>query len=343
MRLFQRASGTYYVQISRTVKRSLKTKDPAVAERIFQELKHKQAAGKLAKLSAGDAISIGQFLNEFKSFGVRKLSRRNFDMSVLAVRRLLEVIPARTPLPHLTHKHLDLLVTKALQGRLGKQSGTPLKPTTINNYIRHLKSTIAYAVSWQYLSSNPFQGYKEIAVEETPPSFLPGRDDINRLLQNMSDKGDLTCWYWAMGLLCTGRRISELVNLSWDWVDFQRQSYFVRKTKNKHSKWYPMHPAFLALLEMLPRDREWVFPKWRSRNTVYKHVKEALVEIGFPDLTMHDLRHTFASHAVMSGLNLKVVQRLLGHRSQKTTEMYAHLAPDYLEEQVKNVYSRENT
>ena len=51
---------------------------------------------------------------------------------------------------------------------------------------------------------------------------------------------------------------------------------------------------------------------------------------GLKNASLHTLRHTFASHLIMSGADLYTVQKLLGHSSIKTTEIYAHLAPDYL-------------
>ena len=51
-------------------------------------------------------------------------------------------------------------------------------------------------------------------------------------------------------------------------------------------------------------------------------------------MTVHNLRHTFASHLVMNGTDLYTVSKLLGHSSVKVTQIYAHLTPDYLKASV---------
>jgi site-specific recombinase XerD len=58
---------------------------------------------------------------------------------------------------------------------------------------------------------------------------------------------------------------------------------------------------------------------------------------GIKHASIHTLRHTFASHLVMSGADLYTVQKLLGHSSIKTTETYAHLAPNYLRSAIEKL------
>jgi len=65
---------------------------------------------------------------------------------------------------------------------------------------------------------------------------------------------------------------------------------------------------------------------------IKKFWHEARTAAGLPDLRLHDLRHTFASHLVSSGVSLPIVGRLLGHTQPQTTQRYAHLADDPLRE-----------
>lgn len=63
---------------------------------------------------------------------------------------------------------------------------------------------------------------------------------------------------------------------------------------------------------------------------VIKRLGEAAKAADLTDVTLHTLRHTFASHLVMSGVDLPSVQKLMGHKDIKTTMRYAYLVPDHL-------------
>jgi integrase len=79
------------------------------------------------------------------------------------------------------------------------------------------------------------------------------------------------------------------------------------------------------------KGRVFSLPNFRKR--FIKAVNEA----GIEDFTFHDLRHTFASWLVMSGVDLATVSTLMGHRTIQMTMRYAHLAPDYLAEAVAQI------
>ena len=60
-----------------------------------------------------------------------------------------------------------------------------------------------------------------------------------------------------------------------------------------------------------------------------KMIKKASEDLQYPDVTLHTLRHTFASRLVQAGRPLYNIQKLLGHKNSSMTERYAHLAPDF--------------
>jgi site-specific recombinase XerD len=65
------------------------------------------------------------------------------------------------------------------------------------------------------------------------------------------------------------------------------------------------------------------------------HFTRAIKRAGIPHARFHDLRHTFASHLVMKGIDIRTVQELLGHKDMRMTLKYAHLAPDHVRKAVE--------
>ncbi len=104
-------------------------------------------------------------------------------------------------------------------------------------------------------------------------------------------------------------------------------------TKNGERREIPVTATLRATLQRLPRrlDSDYVFPGKTGHGLVdiRKRFSRALTEAGIEGFVFHDLRHTFASHLVMSGVDLMTVKEFLGHKDIKMTLRYAHLAPDY--------------
>jgi len=107
----------------------------------------------------------------------------------------------------------------------------------------------------------------------------------------------------------------------------------------------PIHPELKELLLNLARSSNYVFPskyknsevsgeQWSDiKNTFNKSLREAGIT---RKIRFHDLRHTFASNFIMSGGNILTLQKLLGHSTMNLTMRYAHLAPDFMENEIQH-------
>ena len=133
-------------------------------------------------------------------------------------------------------------------------------------------------------------------------------------------------------LLFTGARSSEIIGLRWDWIRGTRAVLQDSKTGPKSIQ---LAPPARAVLSSLTRGGRFVFPNKkgdRPMKDIGLRWQKLRNLAGLDDVRIHDLRRTFASHAVMSGLDLYTVGRLLGHADTASTERYAHLADEHVRE-----------
>ncbi|HEB85154.1 MAG TPA: site-specific integrase [Bacteroidetes bacterium] len=215
-----------------------------------------------------------------------------------------------------------------------------LAPTSVNIEIRHLKAAFNRAVEWELIDTNPWSRVQQIRVpEKDVPRFLE-EDDIQKLREAFRGDPlrDLVEFY-----LLTGARLREATSLMGEDVDFRRGLIHFRggRTKTKRNRTIPfgMVQGLRELLEaQKPKRGKPVFRSNRDpekgwdADWVKHHISRVMTRIGLPWATTHTLRHTFASHMVMAGVELWTVAQLLGHSSVTVTERYyAHLAPGHAE------------
>lgn len=126
----------------------------------------------------------------------------------------------------------------------------------------------------------------------------------------------------------TGLRQGELLRARWVDLSPAGDMLTVHHTKNEDPKHVPLNAEAQAALAALPRSGAtilaWPWGDPFSRTTVYCAFKRVLRAAGIADFRWHDQRHSFASHLVMAGVDLRTVQELLGHRDPKMTMRYAH-------------------
>lgn len=152
---------------------------------------------------------------------------------------------------------------------------------------------------------------------------------------------------WAIQLLAhTGLRKDEVLSLKWPMVDWQHAVFNLPDTKTGQRS-VPVSSQVMALLRDIqahtgnPRTgyvvRSRTGRRLTSLNKTWERVR---VLAGIPDVRLHDLRHSFASDALMGGVPLAVIGKILGHRQPTTTQRYAHLSDRVVREAVEHTSNR---
>jgi integrase len=251
-------------------------------------------------------------------------------------------------------------LTKADVNRLHRKVGAK-HPTTANRVLAVLSSAYSFGASHIHgfpEGLNPTRGVKKYP-EQGRERFL-SMDELQRLGATLRE-GETVGFAWQVDeekptskhlpaperrrthlspavtaafrlLLFTGCRLREILHLRWDEVDFGRGMLFLRDSKTGR-KPVVLNPPALAVLESLPRVGAFVIAggdPGKPRSDLKRPWQAVAKHAGLAGLRIHDLRHSFASIGVGSGLGLPIVGKLLGHFQARTTSRYSHLADDPL-------------
>jgi integrase/recombinase XerD len=224
-------------------------------------------------------------------------------------------------------------------------------PATVARKVAAVKSFFHYLVAENVLPSDPTATLDSPRVGRSLPRAI-SEDEVDALLaepakdtsaEGVRDKAMLELLY------ATGMRVSELVSLNMD--DVSLASGYIRCFgKNGKERTIPTHPEAIAALETYikearPRlisspDEQALFVNHRgtrlTRQGFWLIIKEYARKAGIQEITPHTLRHSFATHMLNNGANLRDVQELLGHASITTTQIYTHLTHD----QMRKTYDR---
>ena len=205
-----------------------------------------------------------------------------------------------------------------------------VKTETVNKELTILRHMLNKAKEWGLLfKENPCTSVKWFKKAPGRLRFLD-REEITRLLY--SCEGYLKDMVQIA--LNTGMRKGEILNLRTEDVDINFSLIHVRDSKTGQGRDIPINSNLLVICERLKKDAkgEYIFENTETGkpfDDVKKSFHSALKKAEINGATFHTLRHTFASHLVMEGVDLPTVASLLGHRDISMTMRYAHLTPDH--------------
>ncbi|MXV39256.1 tyrosine-type recombinase/integrase [Flavobacteriaceae bacterium Ap0902] len=166
------------------------------------------------------------------------------------------------------------------------------------------------------------------------PSTLPkmlSKKEIKKIFDAIENRKHLLMLQLCYGM---GLRVSEVVGLKVEHIDSDRMQVLVAKGKGKKDRYVNLPVSVLGLLRtyyLEYRPVEWLFEGQYggqySTRSVQAVFKNALKKAGVKkQIGIHGLRHSYATHLLESGADLRFIQELLGHHSIKTTQIYTHVS-----------------
>lgn len=225
----------------------------------------------------------------------------------------------------LGYPRADQINKKMIADYRAKRFGSGVTANTINRDITAISAVFGTLIeTGNYHGDNPFSGTKKLKIATAEMGFLT-RAEISALLAELPDNERLA----AELSLSTGARWGEVKGLMSTRIAHGRVTY--SDTKNGKNRTVPISEKLEKALKARGRGQTFA-------NVDYDLVRDALKQV-VPDLpkgqAVHALRHTFASHFIMNGGNILVLQKILGHAKIQQTMVYAHLAPDFLQDAIR--------
>lgn len=250
---------------------------------------------------------------------------------------------------------LDLPLLRGFLAQLHKKN----KKSTVARKMAALRSCFGYAQKKGWILENPLIQVRTPKIEKTIPPFLSEKE-VETLLQEpiseswleLRDQAFLELFY------ASGLRLSELTNLNWSSLDRSlglirvlgkgakervvpvgrkalRSLMIYQKAveqAQKHSEFEAKNPQAIFLNR---------FGERVSDRTIARRLKKRVLRENLsPTISPHALRHSFATHLLNAGADLRIVQELLGHQSLSTTQKYTHISMSRLIEVYRKAHPR---
>ena len=320
MPIYQRKNGVWYIDIrtpsGSRIRQSTGTQNKQEAQRLHDKLKYEQwlthKVGEVPEHTWEEAAV--RWIHEK---GGEKKSIQD-DLSRL--RGLTVAFKGKT----LAELNRDCITTAI--------AAFPCSNSTKNRYIALIRAILRKAeFEWYWLDKAPkLSLYREPKRRIRWLTPAEAQKLIAALPDYMAEM--------AIFSLATGLRQRNVLDLKWSQVDMRRKTAWIHpeQSKSGHSLGIALNQTALAVLSrQMGKHKEYVFTHSQGRrlHSISSRIwRNALETAGISDFRWHDLRHTWASWLVQSGVPLAALQEMGGWESIKMVQKYAHLSPEYLQQ-----------
>jgi integrase len=247
-------------------------------------------------------------------------------------------------LPYFGDMQLTQITPQIVEAYKSMRVNNKAAPKTINHELSNLQHMMKLAQRWGYIRDNVVATVPKLRLVKNPPRFL-SHEEVEKLI---NAAGGSHLYPLLVTAAHTGMRKSELFFLTWDDVDFDQGTITIQNKEGWHTKNYKSRVLSLTprlrnvlLAHKQDQDAQEVYSEYvftykgkKLQSTIKRSLRTVLNQAGLKNVTLHMLRHTFASHLVMAGVPLREIQELMGHASFETTLQYAHLSKDHAKKQV---------
>jgi integrase/recombinase XerC len=265
------------------------------------------------------------------------------------------------PKVDMSPEHCDNLLLNStaedVRNYLGFMRDNSYSKATMARKLATLRSFFKFVNKRGMTANNPMLTIRTPKQDKRLPKFM-SEEQVTKLLQTPRDGDILGARDKAMleALYSTGIRVSELIGLNVADVDFATNVIRVRG-KGKKERIAPMGPTaitaiqkYIVMRNAIMKDDLTVTALFVNKHgqrlstrSVRRKLDKYLIEAGLdPDISPHTLRHSFATHMLNHGADLRSVQELLGHQSLSTTQIYTHLTTTHLKEVYDAAHPRAN-
>ena len=285
----------------------------ALAEQYESQQKLKIMRGEVGIVDS-EPVTLREFFNRY--------FERHTKINKKASAHVTEPFMMRGINKHLGDMRLTDITPEVIEKFKAKRLAEKRNPATINRGLGLLSNIFTKAIEWDVIhTANPLRKVKSFKVNNTRVRYL-SRDEITRLLD--ATTGVLRDIVQIA--LNTGMRRGEIQKMRRKDINFSNNVFAITDQKNGETSYLPMNRVCREVLSKYRDLEDNAQPFAYDFSSTFDRIvrKHKILNFRF-----HDLRHTFASSLVMSGIDLNTVRELLRHKSLAMTLRYSHLAPGF--------------